>query len=360
MLEQEILGNSLISWFIAGGVILISFFLGRLLAYGMKVASRRLGSFVVSSMLDRLDGPITTLLLIVGVRIAVTPLFLPENVKLLVAQGLGFSFVMVLTWLMVKAYEGVHFGIFVPYARKPDAAIELHIFALLQTVVNALLWMVGLASALNSIGFEVSAILAGLGIGGMALALAAQDTVANLFGGVLILLQRPFRVGERIDVNGVNGWVTEIGLRYTAIRNWYGREVLIPNKKFTDSVLTNIDSQSVYFQEVRLRLDPRTTAAQIEQAMQILHEIVAQYELLDKTPWVAFDKIEYGYLELEFWYAIPRWSPQEKNQIPNEYEKICRGKSLVNLEILKRFEAAGIQLAIPMQVLYNQQGLPQR
>lgn len=348
------------AWLVACGVIFVAFVLGRMVAHGMKLASRRLGSFVVSSMLERLDGPITTLLLIVGIRIAVTPLNLPENVKLLVAQGLGFSFVMMLTWLLVKAYEGVHHGIFVPYARKPDAAIELHMFALLQTTVNALLWMVGLASALNTIGFEVSAILAGLGIGGMALALAAQDTVANLFGGVLILLQRPFRVGERIDVNGVNGWVTEIGLRYTAVRNWYGREVLIPNKKFTDSVVTNIDSQSVYYQELHLRLDAGTTAAQVEQAMQILRDIVAEYDLLDKTPWVAFDKIEFGYLELEFWYAIPRWSPQEKATIPNEYEKICRGKSLVNLEILKRFEAAGIRLAVPTQVMYNHQGLPPR
>lgn len=356
MLDQEILGNSLMTWAISAGIIVAAFLLGRFLAYGLRLFSRRMGSFVISCMLEQLDGPLTNLVLVMGVRLAVAPLNLPENVRTLVAQGLMFTFVMVLTWLTVKAYDGVHKGIFVPYSRKPDAAIELHVFALLQTVVNTLLWTIGLASALNSIGFEVSAILAGLGIGGMALALAAQDTVANVFGGILVLLQRPFRVGERIEVNGVNGWVTQVGLRNTTVRNWYGREMLIPNKKFTDSVVINIDSQGVYFQELRLRLDPRTPVAQLEQAMKILHDIVQEHALLDKTPWVAFDKIEFGYLELEFWYAIPRWTPLEKDKIPNEYEKICRGKTLVNLEILKRFEAAGIQLAVPTEVHFQVPG----
>ena len=78
------------------------------------------------------------------------------------------------------------------YASRPDASIDLHLFVVLRTLVNVLVWVVGVASALNSVGFEVSAVLAGLGIGGMAL--ASQDTVANIFGGVLILLQRPLAV----------------------------------------------------------------------------------------------------------------------------------------------------------------------
>jgi MscS family membrane protein len=125
---------------------------------------------------------------------------------------------------------------------------------------------------------------------------------------------------------------------------------LIPNKKFTDSIVINIDSQSLYYQEARPRLEPRTSAAEVESALEILADIVREIDLLDKTPWIMFDKIEHGFFEIEFWYAIPRWTAREASSIPNEYEKICRAKSLVNLEVLKRFESAGIRLAIPMEL----------
>ncbi len=255
-----------------------------------------------------------------------------------------------ITWFIANGYDAIHRGGFEPYARKPDATIDLHLFVVLRTIINVVVWIIGLASALNSVGFEVSAILAGLGIGGMALALASQDTVANIFGGLLVLTQRPFKVGERIEVAGINGWVHQFGLRNTILKNWYGRSVLVPNKKFTDSVVINIDSQSLYYQEARLRLDPLTTPAQLEQALQILRDIVSEAELLDKTPWVMLDKIEHGYFEIEFWYGILRWTPKESATIPNEYEKICRAKTQVNLEILKRFEVAGLRFAMPLAV----------
>lgn len=215
--------------------------------------------------------------------------------------------------------------------------------------MRLLLWLVGIATALSGVGIEVSAVLAGLGIGGMAIALASQDTVANVFGGVLVLLQRPFKAGERIEVAGINGWVQAIGLRNTAVRNWYGRTVLIPNKKFTDSVLTNIDSQSAYVEELRLRFDPRTPAESVERGLQIIRQIAVECELLEKPSWVALDKIDRGYIEVEFWYSITKWSPKEQDRFADEYQKVCQAKTSVNLELLRRFEAAGIRLALPSE-----------
>ena len=119
---------------------------------------------------------------------------------------------------------------------------------------------------------------------------------------------------------------------------------MIPNKKLSDSIVINIDSQSLYYQEARLRLDPRTSAAEVERALAILADIVREIDLLDKTPWIMFDKIEHGFFEIEFWYAIPRWTAREASSIPNEYEKICRAKSLVRLEVLKRFASAGMTM----------------
>lgn len=350
MLERVFWGNTIQRWIIAGAIIVGALIVGRIVSVLTKAIAGRLKAKLVTAIAEGVGGPLTTLVVIFGTRIAGESLELPAGVKELVEKGATFLSVVVLTWFAANAYDAVHKGVFVPYAKRPDSAVDLHLFAVLRTILNVVIWIVGLASALNSVGFEVSAILAGLGIGGMALALASQDTVANLFGGLLVLTQRPFKVGDRIEVGGVNGWVHQFGLRNTIIKNWYGRDVLIPNKKFTDSIVINIDSQSVYYQEARLRLDPRTTAAEVEKALSILGEIVRDVELLDKTPWIMFDRIDHGFFEIEFWYAIPRWTPKETAKIPNEYEKICRAKTAVNLEILKRFEAAGIRLAVPMEI----------
>lgn len=349
MLDKVYLGNSIQRWLIAAAILIGALILGRILSAVAKAIGSKLKSPFLASAAAGVSGPLTTLVLIFGVRIAGESLELPGGVKDLTAKAVVFLSVITLTWLVANAYDAINKGVFEPYARKPNAAVELHVFAVLRTVVNVVVWLIGVASALNSVGFEVSAILAGLGIGGMALALASQDTVANFFGGVLVLTQRPFKVGERIEVGGINGWVHQFGLRNTIIKNWYGRVVLIPNKKFTDSVVVNIDSQQVYYQEARLRLAPETTPDEMERALQILRDIVKDGELLDKTPWVSFDHIDHGFFEIEFWYAILKWTPKESSKIPNEYEKICLGKTWVNLEILKRFQAAGIRLALPLQ-----------
>ncbi len=356
MLDQVLWGNSVEKWLIAAAILFASFVVGRIIAVVIAALVGRVSSVALRAIANGVRGPITALVLLFGSRVAMESLILPEGAKHLVANAATFLSVVVLTWLCARAYDAVHRGVFEPYARKPGSTVDLHLFVVLRVILNVVIWAVGFASALNTIGFEVSAILAGLGIGGMALALASQDTVANVFGGLLVLTQRPFKVGDRVEVGAVNGWVTQIGLRNTLLKNWYGREVMVPNKMFTDSVVVNIDAQRQYYQEARLRLDPRSTVAEVQSALQILADIVRDLPEIENTPWIMFDRIDHGFFEIEFWYSIPRWQREESAKIPNEYEKICRAKTSVNVEILKRFEAAGIRLAVPMELHLNTPG----
>ncbi len=353
MLDRVIWGNSLQRWIIALAIIVAALVIGRIVSGLMRGIAKRTRWKIAAVIADEIGGPVMIFVMLFGLRVAIESLVMQDSARVFLSKGTTFCGGVVFTWLLVQAYDAIHKGIFEPYAKKPEARIELHLFVVLRTIVNVLLWTVGIASALNSIGFEVSAILAGLGIGGVALALASQDTVANFFGGLIVLTQRPFKIGERIEVAGVNGWVHHLGLRNTIIKNWYGREVLVPNKKFTDSIVTNIDSQGCYYFEARLRLDPRTTADEVEQALQILREIVKEEALLDKISWEALDQIGHGYLELEFWYAVTKWKPSESEKFANEYAKISKAKTAVHLAILRRFEAAGLRLALPMELHWN-------
>lgn len=343
-------GNSLSQWLWATGLVVGALLLGRILVRVLHASARKLGRGLLLAIGEEVSAPLTVIAMLLGMRLAVEALTVPAALGTVMAQGIQFAIAASLTWLVVAVYDAFHRSVFEPHTRKPNSPIELHLLMVLRTVAHVLIWLIGLTAALNSIGFQVTAVLAGLGIGGMALALAAQDTVSNIFGGVVVLTQRPFKVGERIEVNGINGWVQKIGLRTTTVINWYGQLMQIPNKVFTDGVVTNVDSQSCYYQEARLRIEPWTSPAKVEEALAILNGVVADNALLLKSGWAALDKVEPGYLELEFWYAVAKWSADERAQIGNEYEKICRAKTQVNLEVLRRFEQAGIRMALPLRV----------
>lgn len=97
--------------------------------------------------------------------------------------------------------------------------------------------------ALNNAGYDVGALIAGLGIGGLALAMAARDTVSNVFGGFTIFTDRPFTLNDRIKVSGFDGTVDEIGIRSTRLRTLAGTLVTIPNSTFSESAVENVSAE---------------------------------------------------------------------------------------------------------------------
>ena len=206
----------------------------------------------------------------------------------------------------------------------------------------------GILSALNSAGYQVSAILAGLGIGGLAFALAAQDAIANIFGGFIILAQSPFKVGDQITVGAHNGWVLNIGLRSTLIQSWLGHYITIPNKKFTDSPIINVDKRTLYWEEMRLLLHHESTLAQIEQAIALVEEVLVNADNLGETRWIGLGALKEGCPEIEVWYGIEKFKG-EPDSFPNEYMKILGTKSAIHLAVLRALESNGIRFALPIE-----------
>ena len=124
--------------------------------------------------------------------------------------------------------------------------------------------------AIQNAGYDVGALLAGLGIGGLALAMAAKDTVANIFGGFTILTDKPFTINDRIQVSGFDGWIREVGLRSSRLETLAGRIVTIPNSIFSDTPVENISAEPSRKVAVNLGLTYDTTPDQMEEAMNIL------------------------------------------------------------------------------------------
>ncbi|MBD3397991.1 mechanosensitive ion channel [Candidatus Micrarchaeota archaeon] len=126
-------------------------------------------------------------------------------------------------------------------APKTDSKFDDEIFPLFKKIGSALIYVIGLTIVLSTMGIEVSALIAALGVGGLAVALALQDTLGNFFAGVHLLADRPVRPGDYIKIDGTDviGTIEEIGWRSTRIRTWDNNIVYVPNSKMSASIIIN-------------------------------------------------------------------------------------------------------------------------
>jgi small-conductance mechanosensitive channel len=252
-------------------------------------------------------------------------------------------FWLILGWIANRFYNTLH--------RQYVADIlDNQVDPVIKKVVHIAIWGLILIVILSSLGFNISAIIASLGIGGLALALAAQDTVANLFGGIVLLLQKPMAVGDRIEIDGIKAKVVEIGLRTTIIKELeYDYLIYVPNSKFTSSALSNIDTRPYYSNYVYLHLDHRTPLEKIELALDVIKEVAANNKFV-RGARPSLDKIGKYSFDIKFVYWINKWQPEESDIFASDLWKIYTVKSQMNTEIMRQFEKHNIKLALPIEI----------
>ncbi len=196
----------------------------------------------------------------------------------------------------------------------------------------------------NKIGIPVFGVLAGVGVGGLAFALAAQDSLKNLLGSLMIFMDQPYKPGQRIVVQGYDGFVDQIGLRSTRIRLLSGAMATIPNETMARLEIENIGQRNLIRRRMNLGLHYDTPPEKVEHAVSIIKDILEDHEgMLPKLPpRVFFTDFKDGTLNIfvAYWYSPPRrW-------------KVLAFDEKVNLEIMRQFDAADIKLAYPTSTTY--------
>ncbi|MBI9108256.1 MAG: mechanosensitive ion channel [Spirochaetales bacterium] len=196
-------------------------------------------------------------------------------------------------------------------------------------------------------GKPLTTLLAGLGIGGLAVALAAQDTLKNFFGSIMIMTDKPFKVGERISVEGYDGVIESIGFRSTRIRTLTGNQVVIPNDKVAQASIENIGRRQSIRRLTNINITYGTTPKKVEKALSIIRGILDNHEgmLPDMPARVFFNEFNADSLNILvlYWYSPP------------DYWEFMRFTEEVNLKIMKMFDAEGIEFAFPTYTTYLEQ-----
>jgi len=204
----------------------------------------------------------------------------------------------------------------------------------------------------TAIGIPLMGLVASVSIGGLAVALAAQDTLKSVLGSLTIFIDQPYRVGERIIAGGYDGVVERIGLRSTGIRQLDGNVTSIPNEKMAAMEIENVDRRQSIRRKTRLRMAVGSSEEQIREALAIVREIVEDHEGMsaDLPPRVYFDEFNPDSLSIVifYWYE------------PADYWAFCELAERINLEIVRRFAEAGIELVPPTSTtrITNETGDP--
>jgi MscS family membrane protein len=347
MLDKVFYGNSVSDWGISLLIIVAALLINKLLLiFNRKVIKRMTARsrIVLDDLLfESLEKPVLLGIILLAIWIALGRLESSLEFKTFLKTSYEILVTLNITWFFARLASSM-----VEAANRKDAEqdkgrfkIDSKIMPLIKRLILILVWLTGIITALKNAGVEITTLMGTLGIGGIAFALAAQDTIKNMFGGITIFIDKTFRIGDIINFSGMEGSVVDIGLRSVRILTYDKRLVTVPNYKLTDALITNISSEPGRRIVMELTLTYDTTPEEMRKAMNILADMPNRIpEIRSKDLTVAFTDFADSALILRFSYFIRKTAD------------IYNTRTQVNFEILRAFNEANLRFAYPTQTVY--------
>ncbi len=343
--ENTFYGNTVGEWSLCFATILGAFLVGKALYWFTTTVVRRVTRKTETRLddivIDMVEEPIVFAVTITGIWYGLRQLSLSDRATEWVGEGLQVLITLAITWLIARLLEALYREYLTPLAEASETDLDDQLLPILNRGTKIGVWSLGIIVALNNAGYNVGAILAGLGIGGLALAMAAKDTVSNMFGGVTIFTDQPFMINERIKIEGFDGVVKEIGMRSTRLVTVEGRLVTIPNSIFAASPVENVSREPSRLVILDLGLTYDTPPEKMREAVAIVEAIIQDSPNLEDKRVVSFNNFGDFALNIYIRYFIRKGAD------------IWAIKSEVSLAIMERFAAAGLEMAYPTQTIFT-------
>lgn len=346
-LNQTFYGNKISEWAISLGILVGAIIIAKICYWAigkyLKKITEKTKTNLDDLLVDKLEEPVVYAIGILGFYWGFQRLHFGPGVDNFFAHTFTFIFTLNVTWLIVRTLDAVIQEYLTPLVSKTESDLDDQLLPLLRKLIKIILWTLGIVIGLNNIGFDVGAVIAGLGIGGLALALAAQDTVKNIFGGIMVYVDKPFKVKDRIKIHGYDGFVEEVGIRSTRLRTLEGRLVTLPNAHFSDEAVENVTLEPSRKVVVNLGLTYETSPEKMERALEILEDITNKNENLEEDRLICFNNWGDFSMGILYIYYIKPTSDIFKTQTE------------INMSILRQFNAEGLDFAYPTQMIYKKE-----
>ena len=350
MFEYEIWGNSVQNWIISILIIVAAIVIVKLITLlsrrVLKPLTDRTKNQLDNIIFYSLEPPFKFAIILLGIWIAIHRLVYPDSFVKVVDNIYRILIVLDITWVFARLFSGL---LQVYWGRRSDGQNN-KMLPIIKRTILVVVWIIGLVMALSNVGVNISALLGTLGIGGIAFALAAQDTVKNVFGAFTLLTDKPFNIGDTIRFDSIEGTVIDIGIRSTRIMNYDKRIITIPNYKITDSSIINISSEPMRRVVLNLGLTCGTTAETRNRSLAMLKALPQKVENVSSSPSdvvAVFTEYSDSALGIMYIYYIKKQGD------------ILGVTSNMNTEILASFNKAGLEFAFPTRTVYIQKDEPE-
>ncbi|USN45378.1 MAG: mechanosensitive ion channel family protein [Candidatus Woesearchaeota archaeon] len=345
-LDKLYYGNSVGTWLQA--LLLIGlFYLGsKLLFYFITRIVERLAAKTKNTLDDLIVSlikkPSVFFVTLVGVKIGFDMLSFSESFTTFVDHVITFIFAFAIGWLIARIVDAIIAEYLEPLTKKTDNDLDDQIVPIVRKITKFIIIIVALLIGLDNIGYDITALIAGLGIGGLALAMASKETIGNFFGGLTVFADKMFKRGDRVKVAGYDGFVEEIGIRSTRVRTFDGSMVIVPNAMFTTDAIENVSEEPTKKTTVTLGVTYDTPPKKLDLAKKLIKDLLKKQKGIKEDPIVVFSNFNSSSLDIMVIYHIT----DKKNFLAIRDE--------VNMNILKAFTKNKIEFAFPTQTIHLQ------
>jgi len=341
-LNQTYWGDTVQTYLVALGILVIGLILVKILQkvvlYRLKKWAAKTETTLDDLLIRSVEKSIVPMLYYGVLYTAITSLSLNESVSNIV----HIVSLFIVTFFIVRFVSSTIMFTLTYFIKKQERGEEkARQLRGMTVLINIFVWVIGLVFLMDNLGFNISAVVAGLGIGGIAIALAAQAILGDLFSYFVIFFDRPFEVGDFITVQDKVGTVEYTGIKTTRIRALTGEQLVFSNTDLTNSRIHNYKKMQERRVVFKLGVIYKTTATQLEEIPKIVKQIIEAHSD------VRFDRghfSSYGdfSLNFEFVYFV----------MGSDYVKYMDTQQSINLKIYTEFENRGIEFAYPTQTLF--------
>jgi MscS family membrane protein len=338
-------GNTTAHYVIAVLIIIFAFLLRKAVTVFIFGFFRKLAARTKTTLDDQLfpalQDPVAALIVVTGIMSALKVLKLSPTGDDALGYAMTVAYSLTLFWLFLRAI-----GTILDHLQVVAKDRQLGIAAFMPWIKKTLIAIVvifGVLMIAQSLGADVKAFLAGLGIGGLAFALAAQDTIANVFGSIVVAIDQPFKIGEFVQIGSLKGTVEDIGLRSTKLRTPERTLIIIPNKSVASDPVTNYSRMPQRRVDLTIGLTYDTTPEQMEAILGDIRSILKDDPGVHQE-FSAVNFLSYGASSLDIQIIYFTSDPA----ILKAFEL----REAINLKIMRAVLARGLSFAFPTQTVH--------
>lgn len=340
--KQIYFGNTILDYSLVVGAIVIGFLVLRIIKYvGLKKLKNwaaHTKTSIDDFILNGIEKSVIPLLYILLVYAGINYLTVPEKLMKIVTAAV---WICVMFFVLRAITSVIKQLVYHHLEKKDDSDIRKKQARGLLVILNIVIWVLGFVFLLGNLGYNITTLIAGMGIGGIAIALAAQTILGDLFSYFIIFFDRPFEIGDFVNVGDKSGTIEYIGLKTTRVRSITGEQIVFSNKDLTDSRLHNYGRMERRRIKFEFGVTFNTTAQQLKSIPEFVKTII------EKQPDVNFDRGHFkafsaSSLDFEFIYYIQS----------SDYSIYMDRQQAILVEVYEKMNAEKIGFAFPVRTLY--------